>query len=76
MPWMVMYYPKDGRPPSQGWSPTRRKFDTIMGFGIYIELRKLIIGWSPTNPKMVNQKEVNYRLGIWHLPLSHKTKTR
>ena len=28
------------------------------------------------NPRMVtHQKEVNYRLGIWHLDLSHKTKT-
>ena len=25
------------------------------------------IGWSPTNPRMVtNQKEVYYRLEIWH----------
>ena len=34
-------------------------------------------GWSPTNPMMDPlQKEVHYRLGIWHLDLTHKMKTR
>ena len=33
--------------------------------------------WSPTNLRMVtHQKEVYYRLGIWHLDLTHKTMTR
>ena len=33
------------------------------------------LGWSPTNPRMVtNQKEVYYKLGIWHLDLTHKKK--
>ena len=33
--------------------------------------------WSPTIPRMVtHQKEVYYRLGIWHLGLTYKTKTR
>ena len=28
----------------------------------------LFLGWSPTNPRMVtNQKDINYRLGIWYL---------
>ena len=35
------------------------------------------LGGSPNNPMMVtHQKEVCYRLGIWHLNLSHKTETR
>ena len=32
------------------------------------------LGWSPTNLRMlINQKEVYYRYGIWHLNLTHKT---
>ena len=32
------------------------------------------LGWSPTNPRMVtSQKEVHFRLEIWHLGLTHKT---
>ena len=32
--------------------------------------------WLPTNPRMViHQKEVNYRLGIWHLNFIEKTNT-
>ena len=35
------------------------------------------LGWSPTNPRMViHQKEVYYRLEIWHLHFTHKTNTR
>ena len=35
------------------------------------------LGWSSTNPRMVtHQKEVYYRLGIWHLDLTQKTNTR
>ena len=35
------------------------------------------LGWSPINPRMVtHQKEVYYRLGIWHLDLTQKTNTR
>ena len=41
-------------------------------------------GWSPTTPRMVTHtpwmvtywKKIYYRLGIWHLDLTHKTKTR
>ena len=33
------------------------------------------LGWSPTNPRMVtHQKEVYYKLGIWHLDLNQKLK--
>ena len=36
-----------------------------------------ILGWTYTNPRIVtHQKEVNYRLRIWHLDLTYKTKTR
>ena len=32
-------------------------------------------GWSPTNQRMVtHQKEVCYRLGIWHFDLTHKLR--
>ena len=35
------------------------------------------LGGSPTNPRMVTHgKEVFYRLDIWLLDLTHKTKTR
>ena len=35
------------------------------------------LGWSPTSQRIVtHQKEVNRRLEIWHLPLTHKTNTR
>ena len=35
------------------------------------------LGWSPASSWMVtHKKEVNYRLGIWDLHLTHKTKTR
>ena len=35
------------------------------------------LGLSPTNPRMVTyQKELYYRLGIWLLGITHKTKTR
>ena len=78
----------DGHLPFLGWSPAnlrmvnhRREVDYRRG--------KLktgdnchgwshnIIGWSPTNQRMVtNQKDINYILGIWHLDLTYKTKTR
>ena len=36
-----------------------------------------LLGWSPTNPRMVtHQKEVYYRHGIWQLHITHKTNTR
>ena len=83
MPWTVIYYPKDGCPPSQGWSPTRRKCTTMIEFGTYIKLTKLIIGqnchgWSPPIiPRMVtHQKEVYCRLRILQLNLTHKTNIR
>ena len=28
LPWMFNYHPLDGHPPTQGWSPTRRKYTT------------------------------------------------
>ena len=35
------------------------------------------LGWSPTNLRMVtHQKKVHYRLGIWHLDLTHKMKAK
>ena len=35
------------------------------------------LGGSPTNPRMVtHQKEVYYRLGNWHLHITHDTNTR
>ena len=35
------------------------------------------LGWSFTNPRMVNhQKEVYYIVGIWHLEFTHKSKAR
>ena len=35
------------------------------------------LGWSLTNPRMVTyQMEVYYRLGIWHLDIANKIKTR
>ena len=35
------------------------------------------LGGSPNNPMMVtHQKEVYYRLGIWHLHITYKTNTR
>ena len=35
------------------------------------------LGWSPINLKMVTlHKEVCYRLGIWHLDLTYKIRTR
>ena len=34
-------------------------------------------GWSPTNKRMVTQqKDENYRLGIWHLHFTCKTNNR
>ena len=37
----------------------------------------LTLGWLPANPRMVtHQNEVYYRLGIWHVDLTHKTNTR
>ena len=34
------------------------------------------LGWSHTNPtKVTHQKEVHYRLVIWHLDITHRTKT-
>ena len=51
IPWRVIHQPKDGQPPTQGW--------------------------SAANPRMVtHQKEVYYRLGIWHFHFTPKTNTR
>ena len=33
-------------------------------------------GWSPIIPRIAHQKEVYYRLGIWHFDLTHKTNNR
>ena len=33
------------------------------------------LGWSPTNPRMVNhKKKVYYINGIWHLEFTHISK--
>ena len=80
--WMVSYHPENGCPPTKGWSPTKRKCTTDMEFGTYTLLTKLTPGdnchgWSPTISRMVtHHKDVYYRLGIWHLHISHKTNTR
>ena len=37
---MVVHQPKDGHPPTLGWSPTRRKCTTDFKFGIYTLLTK------------------------------------
>ena len=58
IPWRVTRQPKDGHPPPQGWSPTRRKCTTFLEFGTSTLLTKLTPGdnchgWSSTIPKMV-----------------------
>ena len=30
--WMITYHPKDGHPPTKGWSPNRRKYTTDSEF--------------------------------------------
>ena len=64
----------DVYPASPGWSPTNprpRMVVTAMD-GCQPSLR-----WSTTKQRMVtHQKEVYYRLEIWHFDLTHKTKTR
>ena len=42
---------------------------------LWIDLR-LSLTTTTTNPTKIYQKEVYYRLVIWHLDLTHKTKTR
>ena len=59
IPRRVTRQPKDGHPPPQGWSPTRRKCTTFLEFGICTLLTKLTPGdnchrWSSTIPKMVH----------------------
>ena len=54
---MVVHQPKDGHPPTLGWSPTRRKCTTDFKFGTYTLLTKMRLGenchgWSPTNPRI------------------------
>ena len=67
MPRMVTHQPKDGHPPTQGWSPTKRKCTTDLVFGTHIiSLTKLTpqvttamdghlpsLAGLPTNPRMV-----------------------
>ena len=73
MPSMVTHQPKDGHPPEgsvlQTWNLTFN-----LNSQNYIQMTLAMdgylpsLGWSPTNPRMVtHQKEVNYKLGIWHL---------
>ena len=38
-PRMVSHQPKDGQPPTQGWSPTRRKCTKDLEFGTYTLLK-------------------------------------
>ena len=56
---MVTYPPLEGHPPTQGWSPTRRKCITDLEFGIYTLLTKSAPGdnchgWSPGIPRRVS----------------------
>ena len=68
---MVNQNSQEGHPPTQGWSPSRRKRTTNVEFGNYTILTKLTLGdnchgWSPTIHRMVptnlrmvtHQKEV------------------
>ena len=67
----------------------RRECTTVLEFGTYTILTKLTSGdnchgLSPIILRMVShqpkdghpEKEVQYRHGIWHLHITHKTNTR
>ena len=79
---MVTHQPKDGLPPEGSMLQNRNlalrlnsqdKDQVQTARNVHLPS----LGWSPTNPRMVTlQKEVYYRLGIWYLDLTHKTKTR
>ena len=61
---MVVHQPKDGHPPTLGWSPTRRKCTTDFKFGTYTLLTKIRLGenchgWLLTNPTMVTHQPKN-----------------
>ena len=65
-PRTVTHHLKDGHPPEGSVLKTGNLYSCPQ-----------TQGWSPTNPKMVtHQKEVYYRLVIWHIHFSHKTNTR
>ena len=53
----------DGQPQSPGWSPT---------------ILRMVTHHSKDDhpPSKIYQKEVYYRLEIWHRDLTHKIKTR
>ena len=59
------YRAMDGQPPSIGWSATILRMVTHHSKD----------GHPPSKIK-IYQNEVYFRLGIWHLDLIHKIKTR
>ena len=82
IPRMVTHQPKDGHPPEGSIMQTRNlalrlnsqnKDQVTTARNGHLSSRV----WSPTNLRMVtHQKDVYCRLGIWHLDLTQKTKTR
>ena len=80
----------DGQPQSQGWSPTIQNIPegrVLQTWNLALELtNKIRTRWSALmvshdckdgqSPSKIYQKEVYNRLGIWHLDLTHKIKTR
>ena len=79
---MVTHQAKEGHPPEGSMLQTRNLALRLISQN-YDQVTTArngqlpSLGWSPTNPRMVTlHKEVYYRLGIWHLDLPHKTKTR
>ena len=82
IPRMVTHQPKDSHPTEASMLQTRNLTLRIISqnYDLVTTARNghlPSLEWSPTNPRMVTlHKEVYYRLGIWHLDLPHKTKTR
>ena len=79
---MVVHQPKDGHPPTLGWSPTRRKCTTDFKFGTYTLLTKMRLGenchgWSPTNPRIVTHqpKDVHHQPKDGHPPEGNVLQT-
>ena len=77
---MVTHKLKDGHPPEEDVLQTLNLVLRLNSQNLYQVTTSMdghlpSLGWSPTNPRMVNnQKEVYYKLGIWHLDLTHKKK--
>ena len=62
---------KSQKKQGQEWSPTILRMVTYHSWDGHPPTQE----WSPTNLRMVtHQKEVYYRLGIWHLHITHKTR--